>query len=238
MVEFRIVTYNVRALRDDRPAVIRTLRALDADIACVQEMPRFVRWRSRTAALAREAGLLYVAGGGTAGGTAMLAAQRVDVTGAMAYRLSRTPRLHVRGTVVARIHKAGAWCTVASIHLGLDGDERTRHWTEIRGLLDRYERVVTVVAGDVNETPDQPIWKALANDYTDAAGGDETPTFTTRNPRRRIDGVFVRGPATVTSYRVVDDDAVRAGSDHRPVVVDLEIADRSDDDRRQPRAPR
>lgn len=238
MAEFRIVTYNVRALRDDRSAVIRTLRALDADIACVQELPRFVRWRSRAAALAREAGLLYVAGGGTAGGTAMLAAQRVDVTGTMAYRLSRTPRLHTRGAVIARIHKAGAWCTVVSVHLGLDADERGRHLAEIRGLLDRYEPVASVVAGDINETPDQPTWKALATEFTDAAGGDQTPTFSTRNPRRRIDGVFVRGSATVTSYRVVDDDAVRAGSDHRPVVVDLEIAAGTDGDRSQARAAR
>jgi endonuclease/exonuclease/phosphatase family metal-dependent hydrolase len=227
VVNLRIVAYNVRGLRDDRSAVVQTLRALDADVACIQEAPRFFRWRSRCAALARESGLLYVAGGGTAGGTAMLAAQRVDVSAAMAYRLSRTPRLHTRGAVAAQIHKAGARCTVVSVHLGLDAAERGRHLGEIRGLLNRYRPGVAIVAGDINETPDQPTWRALAGEYTDAGDQDLTLTFTSRVPRRRIDGVFVRGPAEIRSYRVIDDAAVRIASDHRPVVVDLEIPETS-----------
>lgn len=228
MVKLRVVAYNVRSLRDDRSAVIRVLRELDADVVCVQEAPRFFRWRSKCAALARESGLLYAGGGRTANGVAMLAAHRVDVSSVMEYRLSRTPRLFRRGVVAARIHKAGAWSTVASVHLGLDPDERPRHRREIVGVVDRYDSPVTILAGDLNETPDMPTWKALVADFTDAGAADGAPTFSARNPRRRIDGVFVRGPATVQSCWVVDGPDVEMASDHRPVVADLEVPPAAD----------
>jgi endonuclease/exonuclease/phosphatase family metal-dependent hydrolase len=217
------VTYNVRSLRDDRAAAIRTIRALDPDVVCIQEAPRFLRWRSRCAALAREAGLLYVAGGRTAGGVAMLAALRVDVSQAVEYRMSRTPGLFKRGAVAARVSRGGQSCVVASFHLGLDADERVRHRRELVGLVDRFDADVTILGGDVNEDPGRPTWEALTADFTDAAGSDATLTFPTRRPDRRIDGIFVRGPATVASYRVVDDADVAIASDHRPVVADLDL---------------
>ncbi len=223
MVKLRIVTYNVRSLRDDRAAVVRTLRELDADVACIQEAPRFFRWRSKCAALARESGLLYVAGGGSACGTAMLAAQRVDISGAIAYRLSRTPRLHHRGVVAARVHKAGAWCTVVSVHLGLDAAERARHRRELLGLVERYREPATILAGDFNETADGPTWRALATEFADSGADDGVATFTAQNPRHGIDAVLVRGPVTVLSHEVIDSPDVRIGSDHRPVVVEVEL---------------
>lgn len=223
MVTLRVVTYNVRSLRNDRAAVVRTLRALDADVACIQEAPHIVRWRSRCAALARESGLLYVAGGGTTGGTTMLAAQRVDVSDAIAYPLSRTPRQRRRGVVAARIHKAGAWCTVASVQLGPDADERDRHRREMFGLVERYGEPVTLLGGDFSETPDGSTWQTLAGALIDSGAADGQPTFPISDPRHRVDGIFVRGPATVLSYEVVDGPDVRIGSDHRPVVVDVEL---------------
>ncbi|HEU0213972.1 MAG TPA: endonuclease/exonuclease/phosphatase family protein [Jiangellaceae bacterium] len=223
MVDLRVVSYNIRSLRDDRSAVVRVLRTLDADVVCIQEAPRFFRWRSRCAALARESGLLYVGGGGSTGGTMMLTSLRVDVRSIIEYRFSRTPVLHLRGAVAARLHRAGASVVVASVHLGLDADERARHRTELFGLVDRFDSEVTVLAGDVNEAPDQPTWRAIAAAFTDTAAGDETPTFSTAVPRRRIDGVFVRGPARIVTYRVMDDPDVLVASDHRPVVVDLQV---------------
>lgn len=223
VVKLRVVAYNVRSLRDERPAAIRVLRELNADVVCVQEAPRFFRWRSKNAALAREAGLLYVGGGRTANGVAMLAAHRVDVSSVIEYRLSRTPRQIRRGVVAARIHKAGAWCTVASVHLGLDADERPRHRREILSLVNRYESPVTILAGDINETPDMPTWQALAAEFTDAGAERNGPTFSARNPRRRIDGVFVRGPAVIQDCWVVAGPDAEVASDHRPVVADLEV---------------
>lgn len=223
MVSLRVVTYNVRSLRDDRDALVRVIRGLSADVVCMQEAPRRLRWRARCAALARDTGLLYVGGGGTAGGSMMLASLRVDVRSTLEYRFSRTPGLHERGAVAAVVELGGAAAVVASVHLGLDSTERLRHRSELVGMVDRFGGQVTVLAGDINERPDMPAWRAIADEFTDAGAADDTPTFSTRDPRRRIDGVFVRGPARVASYGVVDGADVQAASDHRPVVVDVEV---------------
>jgi endonuclease/exonuclease/phosphatase family metal-dependent hydrolase len=223
VVSLRVVTYNVRSLRDDRDALVRVICGLSADVVCMQEAPRRLRWRARCAALARDTGLLYVGGGGTAGGSMMLVSLRVDVRSTLEYRFSRTPGLHERGAVAAVVELGGAAAVVASVHLGLDSTERLRHRSELVALVDRFGGHVTVLAGDINERPDMPAWRAIADDFTDAGAADDTPTFSTRNPRSRIDGVFVRGPARVASYGVVDGADVQAASDHRPVVVDVEI---------------
>lgn len=153
----------------------------------------------------------------------MLASLRVDVCSVIEYPLSRTPGLHRRGSVAARLHRAGASLVVASVHLGLDGDERLRHRAELVGLVDRFGSDVAACAGDINEPPGGPAWNALAAEFVDAGAGDDTPTFSVKDPRRRIDGVFVRGPVRLKSYRVVDGPDVMVASDHRPVVVDLEL---------------
>ncbi|MEV5502073.1 hypothetical protein AB0M50_42410 [Nonomuraea fuscirosea] len=59
----RIATYNVHGMRDSVPALGRVMTAARADVLCVQEAPRFGRWRAGRAALAAAAGLA-VAGEG------------------------------------------------------------------------------------------------------------------------------------------------------------------------------
>jgi endonuclease/exonuclease/phosphatase family metal-dependent hydrolase len=218
-----VVSYNIRSLRDDRAALVSVIRELTPDVLCLQEAPRWLRWRARCASLARDTGLLYVGGGGTTGGAAMLAALRVDVRNTLEYRFSRTPGLHKRGAVAALIALGNAAAVVATVHLGLDAAERLRHRAELVGLVDRFGAAVTVLAGDINERPDEPAWRAFAAEFTDAGAADDTPTFSTQAPRKRIDGVFIRGPAQVMSYRVVDGVDVIAASDHRPVVVDVDL---------------
>ncbi|MDQ1664772.1 MAG: hypothetical protein QOH75_803, partial [Actinomycetota bacterium] len=73
VTELRVLSYNVRGLRDDRAALADVVRSVDPDVVCVQEAPKYLRWRSKCASLAREWGLLYVAGGGSTGGTALFA---------------------------------------------------------------------------------------------------------------------------------------------------------------------
>lgn len=223
MVAFRIVSYNVRSLRDDKGAAVRVVRDLDPDVLCVQEAPKYFLWRGKCAAFARATNLLYVAGGRPTGGTALLTPIRVDVHGVDEIKLSKTPSLTQRGCVIARVAKAGVSVVVGSVHLGLDAAERARHLTEITGVLERFDDSVTILAGDFNEKPDAPTWSRLATEFEDAGAKNPLPTFPARQPKRRIDGVFVRGPVTVTRCEVPDTADVAAASDHRPVVADLDI---------------
>ncbi|TDD66722.1 endonuclease [Jiangella aurantiaca] len=218
----RVVSYNVHGLRDDGAAVARVLRELDPDVVFVQELPKVLLWRGRAASFARRADLLYAAGGGTTGGTALFMAVRVDLREAQEHRLRRTPGLTRRGLVLARLEKDGVAFAAGSLHLGLDAGERARHLTDLTGLVNRLGVATTVLGGDLNEPPTAPTWTRLASQYADAGAADPTPTYSVAHPRQRVDGVFVRG-AEVTSYRVVDTPDVRAASDHFPVVAELTL---------------
>lgn len=64
-------------------ASLHRVAAQDFDVICVTGGPRYLRWRSRSAKLAREAGLLYVTGVHARSGVLLLAPLRthvVDVT--------------------------------------------------------------------------------------------------------------------------------------------------------------
>ncbi|AYY13662.1 hypothetical protein EF847_14130 [Actinobacteria bacterium YIM 96077] len=238
----RIVTYNMRGSRGigmrgsrEVAAVGALLRELDADVVCLQEAPRRLAWRDRCAALARRSHLLYTAGGGTTGGTAMLTAARIDVRDVRESRLQPTPGLRKRGAVLAVLSKGGIGFCVLAMHLGLDAAERARHVTEITGIVHRAaapggvlagitgtsREPVAVIAGDVNETPHGSTWSRLATQYADAGAGDPTPTRYSNGRANRMDGVFVRGPAELVSYRVADPPRGAGAHGHRPVVVDL-----------------
>ena len=55
----RVMSYNIRSLRDDSAAVVRVIRAADPDVVCVQEAPRFLFWRRKCARLARDVGMRF-----------------------------------------------------------------------------------------------------------------------------------------------------------------------------------
>jgi endonuclease/exonuclease/phosphatase family metal-dependent hydrolase len=222
--ELRVLTYNVRALRDDAAAVSRIIRECDPDVVCVQEAPRLLRWRSRCARLARESGLLYVGGGGTTGGAALLVSMRVDVDDVHEVLLSRRPRLHRRGVTRATLHRAGGpdLVTVASVHLGLDADERQAHAREVVALLDDAPGPV-VVAGDLNERPGRPAWTVLAEGGLSDLGPGNGPTFPAVLPEKRIDAVLGGSDVEVLEHRVVQTTETARASDHLPVLAVLRV---------------
>jgi endonuclease/exonuclease/phosphatase family metal-dependent hydrolase len=232
VVELRVLTYNVRALRDDRAAVVRVVRALDPDVVCVQETPRFLRWRAKVARLARECGLVYATGGRTAAGNAVLTHLRVDVRNPRDIKLSKRRGLHQRGLAVVDVAKSGAHLVVASAHFSLDARERAEHVHEILGHPSRGDGIPVVLAGDLNEPPSGPTWKTLRERFRDAYADEPTGgemTFSARNPRRRIDGVLVDEGVEVVSCGVpehvdgLDPSSIEAASDHRPVLAVLRL---------------
>jgi endonuclease/exonuclease/phosphatase family metal-dependent hydrolase len=219
--ELRVLSYNVRSLRDDAQAVSTVIRACDPDVVCIQEAPRFLRWRSKCAALARESGLVVVTGGRPAAAMLVLVALRVRVLDAADILLSRKRGLHQRGIALATLEINNASFAVASVHLDLDAAERRRHVDEI---IDRTSKVAAplIVAGDINEEPHAPAWRALAERYTDAyaasASGGEF-TYSAVDPVRRIDGIFVDPSIEVVSCGVPDVPGIERASDHRPLLA-------------------
>jgi endonuclease/exonuclease/phosphatase family metal-dependent hydrolase len=250
VVTVRVVTWNVRGLRDDVAVAVDVVRALRPDVLCLQEAPRFHGWHRRLDGFAEAAGLRLVAGGGGGGhGTALLAAPRATVVGVRPPRhggpfgrlpagtlpLSHDRGLHHRAAAVARLRVPGEArvdVTVAAVHLGLQQEQRLRHVDELLAALPLADATAAVVvAGDLNETADRPAWRRLAGRLTDLGSGG-APTFPARRPRHRIDTILAAGPVRAAGRADVPGpplaDRVPLATDHLPVVVDLAIGSRGD----------
>lgn len=218
-----VLSWNMHGLRDDPRLLARVVRDLDPDVVCVQEAPKYLRWRARCAALARRCDLVYVTGGGTTGGSALLASLRVDVEGAAEVCLSRRWGWPARGVAAAVVTRSGARLGVASMHLPLDAPSRLAHAREVLRVLGRTGAPHTLVAGDVNERPGHAAWQALHDGGLRDLGPGSGPTFPAAAPARRIDGVFASAQVEVLDYRVVDVPGVERASDHRPVLVKVQV---------------
>lgn len=219
----RLLTYNVRSLRDDAAAVARVIRAARPDVVAIQEAPRFLRWRSKCAALARRSGLVIVTGGRPAAANLLLSTLAVDVEATRDVLFSKDPRLHQRGAALAVLRLGGTRLAVVGTHLDLVDEPRLRHVTELHAALNVFAPgVPAIVAGDVNAGPGSPAWRALAERRPDAEVPGDGFTYSATQPQRRIDGVFADPALRVVRAEVLDSRDVRIGSDHRPVLVELE----------------
>ncbi|AJC58961.1 MULTISPECIES: endonuclease/exonuclease/phosphatase family protein [Streptomyces] len=228
----RVLSYNIRSMRDDQAALARVIRACAPDLVLVQEAPRFFRWRKAAERLARASGLVYVTGGAGTAGPMILAHLRAHVERTEDVLLPRTPGLHQRGLATAVLRFAGARLGAVSCHLSLDARERYGQ----AGLL--LERVAglgvphTVVGGDLNDRPDGRSFRRIAGLLRDgwAAepwGGEHTST--PHRPRQRIDAVFTTDgvevlgcgvPRGLPGLRTAD---LLAASDHLPVLAALRV---------------
>jgi endonuclease/exonuclease/phosphatase family metal-dependent hydrolase len=229
----RVLSYNVRSMRDDRAALGRVISSTEPDVVCVQEAPRFVRWRSLCAELARRGGLVVVTGGRPAAAQLILSSLGVDVVSTANVRFSkdvfsRDVRLHRRGTAIAVLRKQGATFAVAGTHLDLAAAARLRHVGELERAIAQHvpSDVPVIVAGDVNAEPGSPTWRALTQRRQDAfaAAGSGSPfTSSAAHPQKRIDAIFADPAITVREARVVQHPDAAAASDHLPVLAELEI---------------
>lgn len=221
----RVLSYNIRSLKDDSTALASVIRDVDPDLAVIQEGPRRFRWRQRIAALARNTNLLYAAGGLPGLGNVLLTSQRVRVHDTWEVRYPLTPGRHLRAGVFARCSAGRLPFVVAGTHLSLDPAERVRQADQFMAEIASVADPV-IVGCDVNEKPDEPAWRVLASGLVDTAlatGHDQLATFPSSSPRRRIDGVFVAPSVRILDYQVLDTPQTRLASDHCPLVVDLAL---------------
>ncbi|WP_129839365.1 endonuclease/exonuclease/phosphatase family protein [Streptomyces sp. RFCAC02] len=230
--DLRLLSYNVRSLRDDRAALVRVIRACAPDIVCLQEAPRFAGRRFHAARLARATGLAVVSAGRAARGTAVLARPALAVGTAATAGLPHTPGLHRRGLALAVLCPApGVRLGVVSCHLGLRAAERRAHAPLVLAHLAALGAPAAVLAGDLNERPGGPAHRLLTagslRDARDAAPEGGGHTFPARAPDRRIDMVLTTAAVRVLGCGVPatgpDPADLRRATDHLPVLARLRL---------------
>ena len=226
MPSLRVLTYNVRSMRDDRAALARVIRSAQADVVLVQEAPRFARWRSLCAELARTSNMVVVGGGRPAGSNLVLSTLGVDVIETHDVLFSKRSRLHQRGTAIAMLSYKGTQFAVAGVHFSLDSNERAVHLGELDSALARLvpADVPVIVAGDINDVPGSPVWSSLAAARPDVFASAAHPlTAPASAPAKAIDGIFVDSRITIASARVLDQADTSLASDHLPVLAEVDL---------------
>ncbi|MEU0250641.1 endonuclease/exonuclease/phosphatase family protein [Streptomyces sp. NPDC006235] len=228
----RVLSYNIRSMRDDTDALARVIKACEPDLVLIQEAPRFFRWRKKLARLARASDLVVVTGGATTTGPAILSSLRASVERTEDILLPHTPGLHRRGFATAVVRFAGTRLGVLSCHLSLQKDER---YDQSGLLLDRLAGMGVehmIAGGDLNERPDGPAFRRLTDALQDCHatapwGGEHT--WTPADPYQRIDAIFategieVLGCGVPFEHPGVTDADLRAATDHLPVLAALKI---------------
>lgn len=241
----RVLSYNIRSMRDDREALARVIRACAPDVVCLQEAPRFFRWRKAAAWLARETGLVYTTGGATATGPMILTSLRAQVERTEDILLPRVPGLHRRGFATAVLRFGGGHrdtdptgaangirLGVISCHLSLAAAER---YDQAGMLLDRLAAMdvpYAVAAGDINDRPDGRAFRRIAGRLRDGWAtepwGSEA-TSTPKDPHQRIDALFASEGVEIIGCGVpvglpgVTDADLTAATDHLPVLAALRL---------------
>ncbi|MFJ8075875.1 endonuclease/exonuclease/phosphatase family protein [Streptomyces sp. NPDC096176] len=228
----RVLSYNIRSLRDDADALARVVRACGPDLVFVQEAPRFFRWRKHAARLAGATDLVMLSGGATAAGPLLLCSLRATVERTEDVLLPLRPGLHRRGFATAVVRFGGARVGVVSCHLSLQTDER---YAQAGMLLDRVKAMDVphaIVAGDINERPTGRSFHRLAGELQDcwavSPWGAEH-TSTALHPHQRIDAIFATKGVEVLGCGVprglpgVTESDLRAATDHLPVLAALRL---------------
>jgi endonuclease/exonuclease/phosphatase family metal-dependent hydrolase len=230
MSRLRVLVYNVHGFRSGVRRVARAVADERPDVALLNE----ARDRLRLRWFARKMGMKVAAHGLRPFGgvtSAVLLRPPWIAVHAELIPFSRTGRLHRRGAVVLLARRAGDPVTVASVHLGLSEEERLRHARELTDALAGSSSP-TVVGGDLNEGPTgkAAVWIAdrLWDAWTGSAStGTDHPgeTFPAREPRARIDYLFVSEGVRVERTWIGASPGAVEASDHLPLLADVVVGE-------------
>lgn len=228
----RVLSYNVRSMRDDREALVRVIRACAPDLVLIQEAPRFFRWRKRAAWLASRTDLVVLSGGGTAAGPLLLCSLRATVERTEDVLLPLTPGQHRRGFATAVVRFGRARLGVLSCHLSLRNDERQAQAGMLLDRLDLMDVPHAVAGGDINEPPTGSAFRRLADRLQDGWAaepwGDEH-SWTRSGPPHRIDAIFATEGVEVLGCGVprglpgITESDLAAATDHLPVLAAVRV---------------
>ena len=236
----RLVSYNIRHAagldgRLDPARIGAVLAAARPDLVALQEVDHLssrTQRQDQTALIAAAAGLGGVFGqaiplGGGGYGNAVLSRLRWREAEVLPLPVGGEPRC----VVVSLFDLPGMAPPLAFLATHLDfedgdaGDQsRQRQVAAIIAAADALPAgAPTIVAGDLNCPPGSaPLAKLTAAGFVEASAGIG-PSFPANQPTVQIDHIFVRPGAydlKLHGGRVIDEPVA---SDHRPIVVDLEL---------------
>lgn len=234
---FRVMTYNIHHGEglDGKVDVKRIAAVIQnerADIVALQEVDKGVQRTGRRnlpAELAALTGMTCVFSnnfhfqGGEYGNAVITRFPVLTATNTHYQMLRRNEQ---RGILQLTLAVRGHDLIFMATHLDYHGDdaERLRNVSEIRALAERHPGTPVILCGDFNTTPESRVHQRLAESFNDAweqVGSGEGWTFPARQPRKRIDYVWVAKTGNVTplSAHVPTSDA----SDHLPLVVTFQF---------------
>lgn len=218
----RVMSYNVRGMRDDYAALIRVIREAKPHVVFVQESPLLFRWRARAADLARRSGLVYVCGGGYTGGNVILSSVAARVHETRDYLMPLQKGKHQRGAAIARLSVLGREFHAVGTHLSLWDDEREQQAQLL--VAEIPDDLPVLLGGDLNELPGGPVSKILGTRWRDvSASRSEPATYPAVSPYQRLDYLWADALVTVRDVQVIDSADARRASDHFPLAAELEL---------------
>lgn len=218
----------------------RVIRALDADVLCLQEVENRGLLEDFVAAQLAGSGYRVVhLEGNDARGIDVALLSRLPVGAVTSYRhlefeagpagLTRFRRDLLRVRIGAPLEADVYVVHLKSQHGGEEADairaaEARTAAAVLAGELESGADYRAIVAGDFNDTADSPTLAAfLGLGLADPLKGSPAVSYNREPHRSRIDFVLLT-PALAASVRraeIVEDEAVLSAADHNPVVVTL-----------------
>ena len=240
--EIRVLVYNVHAGKDaagvdNLERVVDLVRETGADVALLQEVDRGTRRSGQidqSDLLARRTGLAVAFGktldyDGGEYGIAVLSRWPIMQQTLMRLRVEPPQRrsggsYEPRGAQRVIVRGPVGDLVLINTHLDASREDHYRR-QEIRPvlMLARDAGSLVLVGGDFNSTPESEVQGDVRNgglrDAWLACGRGDGFTYPAGTPAKRIDYLYLTGPATCTRAEVVETTA----SDHRPLLVTVRL---------------
>jgi endonuclease/exonuclease/phosphatase family metal-dependent hydrolase len=243
-VGLRLMTYNVHSCvgTDGKlsPArIARMIAAYDPDVVALQEVDvgrSATRLVDQAAVLAGALDMQYtfhpaIVSGSECYGNAILSRVPIRLRAAgLLPVIKGAPRWEPRGVVWVTLETESGPLQVLTTHLGLSRRERRLQVASLLGSewLGHPQCIEPVVlCGDFNLHSSSPLYRQLTARFRDAqtavSGHRPRNTWFSHYPMLRLDHVFVSPGLEVRHVQVPATHWARVASDHRPVIVDLEL---------------
>ncbi len=186
----RLLSVDARVTGRDRGALATLIETAGADIACVHNGPRLLRWRSICASVGRRAGLVVVGGGRPAGANLLLSSLGVDSLRTQDVTLGGGSALHGTGAALAVLRYGGTeFALVAATLLGNAAErlaQASRLQDAISGLSPGSPPVILCAQGA--DPPRTAAWQALAASRVPVAGRIFVDSRITIDESHELDG--------------------------------------------------